>query len=217
MNQITATLGIPTDSFRTENALDAVKEERVAAKTGQSVVRENGVSEMTGAPERWESYSTGSVGSAQPSLPDGYSWVKGPEGNLGIRTSEGKIVTDTQGKAEIVHGKTDSRITASDDVNLASSERTPHILYGDATGGGHLWPGGGGKSPFPASWSSSKIMNVVSDIASNPCIPERVQANGRIVKNKIVDGIDVKVVLEPKKSGGSIVTAFPTNVARNQK
>jgi filamentous hemagglutinin len=60
-------------------------------------------------------------------------------------------------------------------------------------------------------------MNVVSDIASNPSIPERVQANGRIVKNKIVDGIDVKVVLEPKKSGGSIVTAFPTNVARNQK
>jgi hypothetical protein len=31
-------------------------------------------------------------------------------------------------------------------VNLASPSRTTHILTGDATGGGHMWPGMAGKS-----------------------------------------------------------------------
>ncbi len=34
-------------------------------------------------------------------------------------------------------------------VNLASEKRTIHILNGDATGGGHMWPGNPGKTPFP--------------------------------------------------------------------
>ena len=67
------------------------------------------------------------------------------------------------------------------DVNLASPDRTAHILQGDATGGGHLWPGAPGKSVFPQDWSPSKIMNDVSDIATDPSIPSTVQSNGRIV------------------------------------
>ncbi|WJF89111.1 EndoU domain-containing protein [Paraburkholderia bonniea] len=103
------------------------------------------------------------------------------------------------------------------DVNLASPDRTNHILNGDATGGGHLSPGAPGKSVFPDSWSASKIMNSVSNIATDPSIPETVQANGRIVKNGTVDGIDIRVVIEPASKGGGIVTAFPTNVPRNPK
>jgi hypothetical protein len=38
-------------------------------------------------------------------------------------------------------------------VNLASDARTTHILEGDATGGGHQWPGLADKTPFPEGWS----------------------------------------------------------------
>jgi hypothetical protein len=40
--------------------------------------------------------------------------------------------------------------------NLASDARTTHILHGDATGGGHLWPGLTGKTPFPTGWSETR-------------------------------------------------------------
>jgi hypothetical protein len=89
----------------------------------------------------------------------------------------------------------ESARNASNDVNHASPDRTTHILTGDSTGGGHQWPGGPGKSAFPESWSASKIMDTVSDIATNPSIPETVQANGRIVKNGSIDGIDIRVVI----------------------
>jgi hypothetical protein len=55
-----------------------------------------------------------------------------------------------------------------EDLNLATEARTQHILKGDATGGGHRWPGLAGKTPFPASWSSTQIMNSISDIATDP-------------------------------------------------
>lgn len=57
---------------------------------------------------------------------------------------------------------------SGDLVNLASPARTQHILFGDATGGGHMWPGAAGKSVFPSSWSGSEIMNAISDIATDP-------------------------------------------------
>lgn len=123
------------------------------------------------------------------------------------------------GNATLNSGNNDSEAggSASGDVNLASPDRTTHILTGDATGGGHQWPGGPGKSVFPENWPASKIMDAVSDIATDPTIAETVQANGRIVKNGTRDGIDIRVVIEPASKGGGIVTAFPTNVPRNPK
>ena len=56
-------------------------------------------------------------------------------------------------------------------VNLVSGDRSIHILYGDATGGGHLWPGLPGKTPFPESWSAPKILHGVSDIVTDPAVP----------------------------------------------
>nr|WP_116611477.1 EndoU domain-containing protein [Paraburkholderia unamae] len=109
------------------------------------------------------------------------------------------------------------KVAPQNDVNLASPDRTTHILTGDATGGGHQWPGGPGKSVFPQDWSSSKIMSAVSDIATDLSVPETVQANGRIVKNGAIDGIAIRVDIEPTSKGGGIVTAFPTNVPRNPK
>ncbi|WP_322004748.1 EndoU domain-containing protein, partial [Paraburkholderia tropica] len=119
--------------------------------------------------------------------------------------------------AALAAGAAAGKVAPRNDVNLASPERTTHILTGDTTGGGHQWPGGPGKSVFPQDWSSSKIMNVVSDIATDPSVPETVQASGRIVKNGSVDGIAIRVVIEPASKGGGIVTAFPTNVPRNPK
>jgi filamentous hemagglutinin len=130
------------------------------------------------------------------------------------------VVASSSGDTNETQYPSDTSATNSgsvSDVNLASPDRTNHILNGDATGGGHLSPGAPGKSVFPDSWSASKVMNSVSDIATDPSIPETVQGDGRIVKNGTVDGIDIRVVIEPPSKGGGIVTAFPTNVPRNPK
>lgn len=100
-------------------------------------------------------------------------------------------------------------------VNLASSQRTTHILTGDATGGGHLFPGGAGKSSFPQNWSGDRVMHEISDVATDPLslvVPGR---GGRSVVTGTRDGIDMTVILESQKKGGEIITGFPTNVPRN--
>ena len=56
-------------------------------------------------------------------------------------------------------------------VNLASPQRTTHILYGDLTGGGHkfgLTRLFNGKTKFPIFWSKGKIMHAISEVATNP-------------------------------------------------
>jgi len=58
-----------------------------------------------------------------------------------------------------------------DFIDLASPKRTLHILLGEGPSqGGHLWPGASGKTPFPATWSPDKIIQHVSDIATDPKI-----------------------------------------------
>jgi RHS repeat-associated protein len=109
-------------------------------------------------------------------------------------------------------------MAADDLVNLASPGRTKHILYGDATGGGHLWPGGAGKTPFPKNWSPGKIMHEVSDIATDPNISwvhqtgngglfTRAGNPARFAAEGVRDGVSIKVIIEP--AGEGIITAFP--------
>ena len=103
------------------------------------------------------------------------------------------------------------RARAADDyVNLASPQRTQHILYGDATGGGHLHPGLPGKTPFPESWSPERVMHEASDIATDPSLPS-VQQGSREVIHGTRDGVDIKVVTD----GSDIITAHPTNIPKN--
>src|SRR5262249_52363982 len=103
--------------------------------------------------------------------------------------------------------------------NLASEERTAHILVGDSTGGGHLWPGAIDKTPFPAEWSGEEIMHHASDIATDPSLPW-VQQTGkagslftrsgdpaRFIVTGVREGVTIKVVVEPAREG--IITAFP--------
>lgn len=103
-------------------------------------------------------------------------------------------------------------------INLASAQRTLHILYGDYTGGGHLWPGAPGKSVFPESWSAEKMLQYISDIVTDPTSERKPSTgNGGLYTNsgkpaKFVvigerEGVKVKVVFEP--AGEGIITAYP--------
>ncbi|HVX56709.1 MAG TPA: RHS repeat-associated core domain-containing protein, partial [Candidatus Saccharimonadales bacterium] len=104
-------------------------------------------------------------------------------------------------------------------VNLASESQTIHILQGDATGGGHMWPGLPGKTVFPQDWSAGQIMHQISDIATDPGL-KWVQQTGQagsmftragdparffVIGNR--GGIPIKVILEP--AGRGIITGFP--------
>lgn len=46
----------------------------------------------TSVSNTWKAYENGSAGTAQPPLPEGYSWVKNAKGDLGIKTPEEKVV-----------------------------------------------------------------------------------------------------------------------------
>ena len=109
--------------------------------------------------------------------------------------------------------------------NLASPESTKHILTGNETGGGHIWPGNPGKTPFPPSWSGARIMGETSDIATNPNYTLKpVTGNGGLFTNKgtpakfevidpatgahpVVGKVPIKVIVEP--AGRGIVTSYP--------
>ena len=90
----------------------------------------------------------------------------------------------------------------NDGCNLASPDRTTHILDGDATGGGHAWPGQPGKTPFPEDWSREKIMDSISDVATDQGIHELAPGNGgREVVGKGCEGVKIRVILDPANRG----------------
>ncbi len=89
-----------------------------------------------------------------------------------------------------------------------------HHAMGAATSGGHLWPGGAGKSPFPRSWSGNKIMREISDVARDPATWRSGGWQGRrIVLTGTPAGVDIRVV--GGRRIGEIFTAYPTNVPRS--
>jgi hypothetical protein len=98
-------------------------------------------------------------------------------------------------------------------VNLVSESRSGHILEGHKHGGeaGNTW--------FPSSWSDSKILHEVSDIATDPELTWTQEtgkpgANFTKIGNPvrfsvegIRDGVRIRVVIEP--GGEGIITAYP--------
>ena len=106
-------------------------------------------------------------------------------------------------------------------VNLASRQRTKHILDSDHNGGGHRWPGKPGKTPYPRSWSDEEIMETVSDIATDPSITWKQKGgrpgattykrSGNPVRYTAIDtreGLNIKAIVEP--GGQGIITGYPT-------
>jgi hypothetical protein len=109
---------------------------------------------------------------------------------------------------------------ASPGVNLASEARVRHILYGDVTGGGHKFSFSrlfNGKSKFPVTWGKDKILNAVSEVATNPNSNWVQQTGapgsfftraGDLVKFRIegvYQGVTIRVIVQ----GDDIITAFP--------
>lgn len=111
--------------------------------------------------------------------------------------------------------------------NLISQERLKHLLTGDgkfskwwqgSPGGGHLWPGLKGKTPFPKHWTVEDIKHYVSDIATDPSSIAKGMPNdghlfsgsGKPIRWRLYgtrDGVQIRVVVEP--GGEGIITAFP--------
>ena len=103
------------------------------------------------------------------------------------------------------------------DLNLTDPQGRQHILDGDGPGSGGHGPGRGipGKSEFPGNWSDQRVLNEISDIATDPnqTWSSPNPGNGYITTVKTVDGIKIKVVYDPGR--GRIVTGYPTNVGKN--
>ena len=100
-----------------------------------------------------------------------------------------------------------------DYVDLTNPDRRTHILDGDSTGGGHR-PGIGipGKSEFPQDWSDDKIIDAISDVATDPNSVSTSGRGGKTVVDGARDGVGIRVIIG---KDGNIVTGFPTNVPRN--
>lgn len=97
---------------------------------------------------------------------------------------------------------------------ILSEQRVQHILYGDDTGGGHMYGAGVPcKSEFPADWDEKRILGTVKRIAANDNLDWRQEDNGYFVTENMEDGVSVRVVLGPQKQ--RVITSYPTNVSRN--
>ncbi|PPI54090.1 hypothetical protein C5D35_07075 [Rathayibacter toxicus] len=111
-------------------------------------------------------------------------------------------------------------------VNLASKERTKHVLDGELLksgkwGGGHFWPDKPGKTVFPKDRSDEKIMHYISDIATDPKIPwipqhpnivENFTKKGKPVRfstTGVREWVTIKVIVEPPGEG--IITGYPVS------
>ena len=103
------------------------------------------------------------------------------------------------------------------DFNRASAitpERRTHILYGDATGGGHLFGTGTPcKSEFPKHWNEDTIIKEVEVIAANDNLNWEQQRNGYYVTEQNVGIVKIRVVKGPQNE--RVITAYPTNTGRN--
>jgi len=97
-------------------------------------------------------------------------------------------------------------------VRSVSPARRRHILFGDATGGGHLWPGASGKTPFPRDWSAERIITVIEDVAADPESTVKRGRGGRSIMTGTRDGVEIRVVVD---AGGEIVTGFAVGLPRN--
>lgn len=88
-----------------------------------------------------------------------------------------------------------------------------HILYGDATGGGHIY---GTKRPcksmFPEEWDADKIISSVELLAANDNLNWRQQKNGKYVAEDKIDGVNVRVVMGSERT--KVITSYPLNAER---
>ena len=99
-------------------------------------------------------------------------------------------------------------------ASIISAERRVHILYGDATGGGHKFGTGKPcKSEFPKHWDDEAIIKEISLIAANDNLNWEQQRNGYYVSEQKVGTVKLRVV--KGRENKQVITAYPTNTGRN--
>ncbi|NQZ14201.1 MAG: EndoU domain-containing protein [Alphaproteobacteria bacterium] len=140
-------------------------------------------------------------------------------GWAGINVSEQQVSQ----AVDLVINETERRVAPAPTEQVKESfekasaitpQRRTHILYGDATGGGHLHGTGKPcKSEFPANWDESTIIKEVELIASNDNLDWEQQRNGYHVTEQKVGTVNVRVV--KGRENKQVITAYPTNVPRN--
>jgi hypothetical protein len=64
-----------------------------------------------------------------------------------------------------------SQVLATQKFSVSIRARR-HILDGDASGGGHRFGAGKGKSEFPQSWPDDEIIDAIADVANDPLSAE---------------------------------------------
>ncbi|MDX3004417.1 EndoU domain-containing protein [Kribbella solani] len=136
----------------------------------------------------------------------------GKVAGVGVRTAEGLA----QARAESsTTGTLLGRLAkpTEEAVDLTSTSRRAHILDG------HRYGGEAGNTWFPKDWSDDKIINAVSDIATDPSLTwvqqtgragadfTRAGAPVRYTVEGVRGGVKIRVVLEP--GGEGIITGFP--------
>ena len=100
------------------------------------------------------------------------------------------------------------------EASLVSDERRQHILFGDASGGGHLYGVGKPcKSEFPEYWSEDAIIKEIELIAANDNLSWRQEDNGYYVTEENVGNVRVRVV--KNRDNTQVITGYPVNVERN--
>lgn len=85
-----------------------------------------------------------------------------------------------------------------------SPARRTHILDGDASGGGHRFGAGKGRSEFPAAWTDDEIIDEIEDVANDTSSTFSTGPNGRWRMVGVRRGVSIKVVVDP--ANAEIVT-----------
>lgn len=102
-------------------------------------------------------------------------------------------------------------------VDLASTSRRQHILDGEVlsngrySGGHRAGTGFPNKSEFPRDWSDDKIMDHISDVATDPLSITRAGRGGDVFARGTREGVEIEVLIRR----GEVWTGYPVNVSRN--
>jgi hypothetical protein len=84
-----------------------------------------------------------------------------------------------------------------------------HILFGNgASGGGHKYGHGGGKSEFPQNWSDDEIIDRVESVANDPLSTSVSGRHGRVIMIGLRNLVSISVVVD--RSLNFVYTGFPT-------
>ena len=110
--------------------------------------------------------------------------------------------------------QTEMMSAANDNAPRLSAQRSQHILYGDQSGGGHLYGVSKPcKSEFPPDWSADDIIATVKTLAANDNVRWSQGHNGYYTSEQMAGGVRIKIVLD--REGDDVITAYPVNRRRN--